>query len=206
MLNRKRYSEVMSKPYHHGSLRPELIRLGELEIASAGLQYFGLREVARKAGVSSAAAFRHFANKDDLVRAIAAEGFRALIESLSQGDALPPERKLRAGFEAYLQFAVDRPGCLRAMFGGILERSEPECEAVTLSTAAFAWLEGAVREGQNSRLLRDAGPGTALVFFSALHGAALLHLEMGTFPSVGPLTPGELADLLFDTLIKGLTP
>ncbi len=192
----------MRDTYHHGNLASELLRLGELEIAMSGLQHFGLREVARKAGVSNSATFRHFENKDHLVREIAAEGFRDLIARLHEGDHLVPDARLRWGFSAYIALALERPGCLRAMFGGILERSSPESDAVVLSLDAFAWLTDAVKTGLESGLLAQGTPRTALAFFAAMHGAAVLSLEMGSFPEVGRMGGEELADLLFETLVR----
>src|SRR5581483_949343 len=67
-----------SKPYHHGDLREALMRAAEALIGEVGPRAFTLREVARRAGVSHNAPYRHFASRDDLLRAVAAEGFERL--------------------------------------------------------------------------------------------------------------------------------
>src|SRR5580692_8937647 len=70
------------KSYHHGNLRESLLRAAISLIAEVGPTAFTLREVARRAGVSHNAPYRHFPSKDDLMAAVAAEGFRELTQAM----------------------------------------------------------------------------------------------------------------------------
>src|SRR5580658_10876521 len=72
------------RPYHHGNLKPALLRAAVELIAEVGPAAFTLREVARRAGISHNAPYRHFREKDELVAAVAAEGFERLAEALSE--------------------------------------------------------------------------------------------------------------------------
>src|ERR1700758_5049161 len=100
------------KPYHHGDLRHALIQAG-LEILSAGgAATLDLRKVARKAGVSHAAPYRHFADKQALVAAINEEGFRQLAERIQSTVREAPDEtfeQLQAIAIAYVQFAREHP-------------------------------------------------------------------------------------------------
>src|SRR4051812_36803257 len=99
--------------YHHGNLRPALLRAASKTLEKEGAGALSLRDLARRAGVSHNAPYRHFRDRDSLLAAIATEGFRQL------GDAL----RGRAGKEmgaAYVRFALEHPQQFRLMFGGVL--------------------------------------------------------------------------------------
>src|ERR1700733_7369058 len=105
-------------PYHHGNLREALLHGAVRIIAEAGPTAFTLREVARRAGVSHNAPYRHFRDKDALLAAVAAQGFRELTRSMrkageQQSNAL---EKLKQSGMAYVAFAVRRPEHFTVMF------------------------------------------------------------------------------------------
>ncbi|MER6877007.1 TetR/AcrR family transcriptional regulator, partial [Amycolatopsis sp. NPDC000673] len=102
--------------YHHGDLRATLLTTA-MEMLEQGEQ-FSLRAVARKAGVSPTAPYRHFADRDALESALAAQGLRDLNEDLIQGDAMPATvAELAELGVAYVDFALRRPALFRLMFG-----------------------------------------------------------------------------------------
>src|SRR5215472_1507516 len=111
-----------SKPYHHGDLRHALIRAGLALLEEAGAANLDLRKVARKAGVSHAAPYRHFADKQALVAAINEEGFQWLAEriqaTLREVPAEPFEQLLGVAL-AYVRFAQEHPRLMREMFSGL---------------------------------------------------------------------------------------
>src|SRR5215212_4914161 len=71
-----------TKRYHHGDLRNALIRAGQELLAQEGIAGLDMRKVARAAGVSHAAPYRHFADKQALLAAIAEDGFYQLAEGM----------------------------------------------------------------------------------------------------------------------------
>src|SRR5580700_4662434 len=96
------------KPYHHGHLREALLQAAIRLIAEVGPQGFTLREVARRAGVSHNAPYRHFHDKDELVAAVAMEGFERLTAAMKRSAArgsTAPER-LRLCGHGYVSFAL----------------------------------------------------------------------------------------------------
>src|SRR5436190_664139 len=97
--------------YHHGDLPRALVRAATDLLDKHGLALVTLRKVARKAGVSHAAPYRHFPSLDHLLAAVAEQGFREL------GDALKDRPPAEMG-EAYVRFCLGRPALFRLMFSG----------------------------------------------------------------------------------------
>src|SRR5579871_5249220 len=99
------------KPYHHGDLRHALIQAGLEMLSEGGAAALDLRKVARKAGVSHAAPYRHFADKQALVAAINEEGFRQLAERVQSTLQAAPDdafEQLQGVARAYVLFAGER--------------------------------------------------------------------------------------------------
>ena len=84
----------------------------------AGPDAVGLRETARRVGVSATAAYRHFTSKEDLLASVAAEGFRELAASMESA-ASESDPLIAVGL-AYVEFALQKRGLFRLMFGPIL--------------------------------------------------------------------------------------
>src|SRR5215472_18740503 len=108
--------------YHHGDLRHALIQAGLELLAEGGAQSLDLRKVARRAGVSHAAPYRHFADKQALIAAINEEGFHMLAErirSTLREVSDEPFEQLLAVALAYVRFAQENPWLMREMFSGI---------------------------------------------------------------------------------------
>jgi AcrR family transcriptional regulator len=165
-----------AKPYHHGNLREALLEAAIRLIAEVGPTAFTLREVARRAGVSHNAPYRHFQDRDDLMAAVAAQGFReltrAMIEAAApKSDAL--ERLKHAGL-AYVTFALRRPEHFTVMFDApISKRKHPDSAAA--AEESFATLLGFVKGCQDAgRLPSGELRQMALLAWTMVHGIAKL--------------------------------
>jgi AcrR family transcriptional regulator len=165
-----------SKPYHHGKLREALLEAAIRLIAEVGPTAFTLREVARRAGVSHNAPYRHFRDRDDLMAAVAAQGFRELTRVMMEAaapksDAL--DRLKRAGL-GYVTFALHRPEHFTVMFDApISKRKHPESAAA--GEQAFATLLGFVKSCQDAERLRSGDlRQMALLAWTMVHGIAKL--------------------------------
>jgi AcrR family transcriptional regulator len=165
-----------SKPYHHGNLREVLLQSAIRLIAEVGPTAFTLREVARQAGVSHNAPYRHFQDKDALLAAVATQGYGELTEAMlvaagQQPDAL--DRLKQAGL-AYVSFALRRPEHFAVMFDApFSKRTHPE--AADAAERAFSVLLGLVTECQKKRQLTSGSPlDLALLAWSMVHGIAKL--------------------------------
>ena len=165
--------------YHHGNLRESLLDQGLRLLEESGEQGFSLRELARRVGVTANAAYRHFANKNDLMMALAAAGLdrfaasQAAAWQAADGDAR--ERFLAIGCD-YVRFARDHPALFRLMFGRfVAEHRNAELERA--SEAAFAGLCQGV--GAALELASDAEE-TRLAAYNAwalVHGFSHLILD-----------------------------
>jgi AcrR family transcriptional regulator len=173
---------VVEKPYHHGSLRPALLRAVEQLIAEKGIERLSLRECARRAGASWSAPAHHFGDKTGMLTAFAAAGFTQLkerMESRRDAGTGPRERAIAVG-EGYLEFALRNPGHFRIMFRAELLNKDDQ-EYQTVSRTAFQVLEDAIREGEGApgRVDETALHERCLMAWSTVHGFATLCLEGG---------------------------
>ena len=159
--------------YHHGDLRAACLRsareLLQDDEGSAGLS---LRAVARRAGVSPTAPYRHFADRDALISAVAAEGYRELADCLA---AAHPEPRtpddLAAVAIAYVRFALDNPALFRAMF---VEPCDPANEERVAAVATITAYVGALV----TRVFPEADvEGMATAVWALVHGLAFLYLD-----------------------------
>lgn len=165
-----------SRPYHHGNLRQTLLDAAIRLIAQAGPTGFTLREVARRAGVSHNAPYRHFRDKDDLIAAVATQGFKELTAAMLQTaeDNTHPLDRLRAAGLGYVAFALRRPEHFTVMFDAsikIADYAETAAAAHEAFTTLVAFIEACQRDGH----LPPGDPlHPALVSWSQVHGIAKL--------------------------------
>ncbi|WP_129657758.1 TetR/AcrR family transcriptional regulator [Rothia uropygialis] len=163
-----------ARAYHHGDLRATLVT-SAIEILEAGESY-SMRAVARRAGVSPTAPYRHFRDRSALDSAVAVEGFNDLREALaltlaeSPADAGPNEVLGGLGV-AYVGFALRRPAVFRLMFGN--ECDTADSERVLASQQLHAVLSDVL-----VRLFPEAAPpALATALWGLAHGLAFLHLD-----------------------------
>ncbi len=170
---------MSTKPYHHGDLRQALLDATLGLIEENGPQGFTLRAAARKAGVTPGATYHHFKDKEDLVAAVAQEGFdllRKQLKEAAQVPASPRERSSNVGV-AYVLFAIAHPTRFRVMLGyGVLARNNTASAAIeAMHTYRF------VREILVAGLTQDAAdhPSEAEVlgWWSVVHGLAFLAID-----------------------------
>jgi AcrR family transcriptional regulator len=150
-----------------------------------GLQSVGLRETARRVGVSATAAYRHFASKEDLLASVAAEGFRELAAAM-MGATRGATPLTRAGL-AYVEFAHQNRGIFRLMFGPLLaERAKyPALQAASASVEALL-LRGVADLDQ--RPLDDNL--AAMAAWGLVHGLSHLIVD-GFFPVARAMIQAE---------------
>jgi AcrR family transcriptional regulator len=171
------------RPYHHGNLREALLRGALRAIAELGPAAFTLREVARRAGVSHNAPYRHFRDKDALLAAVASQGFRELTRAMREaGDRQSKALdKLKQSGLAYVAFAVRRPEHFTVMFDAPVQ-SGKDPEYLQASQEAFNTLVNYIRNCQEERQLPAGNTlERALYAWSLVHGIAKLAVA-GRFP------------------------
>jgi AcrR family transcriptional regulator len=167
-------------PYHHGDLRRALIETALAMVTEEGNWNFTLREVARRAGVSHAAPYNHFADKAALLAEVAALGFQALRRELEEAARRPrSSRQALIGIAvAYVRFGVEHPAHYRLMFGPEIAEKERYPVLQQASDATFAALTTTLERGQTAGEVR---PGSVrdqgLVAWSLVHGLTTLLID-----------------------------
>lgn len=170
-----------SKKYHHGDLKNALVEAGLNILNQEGLSGLTLRKVALRAGVSHAAPYAHFLDKQSLIAAISAEGFRELYAGISrviQQYSNDPARQLLESAWVYLDFSNQNQSLFKVMFSGILQQEKEYPEFVTESQKNFVLVVEIVKSCQESGILRQGDPILAAQgIWSAVHGFCSLLME-----------------------------
>lgn len=169
------------KTYHHGDLKNALIRAGIHILAKDGVAGLSLRKVAGRAGVSHAAPYAHFTDKQALIAAISTEGYRMIHERIEaamlefEGD---PSRQLLEAAWAYVDFALTDPAHFKITFSGVIEKEKEHPAFVEMSQKSFGAVIRIVEACQAQGVLA-AGPSdlAAVSVWSLVHGLASLVLE-----------------------------
>ena len=168
--------------YHHGELRSALVSLAVKEIARAGVEKLSLRSLARQAGVSPTAPFRHFPDKQTLLAGIAIEGFEELARRLtetSESNAGIEERFIELG-ATYVGFAQDFPVHYQLMFGAVLGDFSASKELQEASAASYAVLDTTLTEIKNNQQLDHDVATLGGLVWSTVHGMASLVFNVPT--------------------------
>jgi AcrR family transcriptional regulator len=194
--------------YHHGDLRRALLDAALRIAAQSGPGALSLRELARCAGVSHAAPYRHFASREALLVALAVEGFTGLHEEMEAGAraARTPLERLRALGVAYVRYAVAHPGHFRVMFSSELHEGAEQARLTAASEPTLRALVDAVAESQAEGLVGAGAPRSlAVPAWSMVHGLSMLIIDR----QLGPLLDGAvyadaLADAVADVVARGL--
>ena len=167
--------------YHHGDLKNALVKAGVEILEREGLGGLSLRKVAKQAGVSHAAPYSHFADKQALIAAISTEGFKQLyiqIESVLKAHRADPETLLIETAWAYLQFALNEPDRFKLMFSSVLEKEKDYPEFVEISQENFSQLVEVVEICQGAGILKSGSSDVmAVSVWSTVHGFTSLLLE-----------------------------
>ncbi len=194
--------------YHHGNLREALVSAALELIAEKGPAGFTFSEAARLAGVSAAAPYRHFRDRDALMADVARRGFERFADALSgawNGGEPDPVSALDAVGRAYLAFAGNEPAYYVAMFESQLP---PDISPELAETAnrAFEVLRTASQE-VCALIPKDIRPPASMVSFhlwSMAHGIASLFARGDAGRRRLPMKPEELLEAEMLIYLQGL--
>lgn len=194
---------MAGRPYHHGDLREALLVKAGQTLRTAGADALSLRELARAVGVSHAAPRRHFEDKADLLKALVAQGFQALGQSLtraagSDGDFAERLNRIAVG---YVEFATDNPALVDLMSSSTYLADAP-ADLVAARESCFVPVVELIIDGQSDGSVVGGNPRQiSALLLATLHGVA-------TMTNNGMLDrPGADAVLIaVDMMMAGLAP
>ena len=195
--------------YHHGNLREALIDAALAVMTEQGPAAITIREVARRAGVSHAAPYRHFNDRDELVQAVVEQGFERLEDAMAAAREGLGDNELEnfaASGEAYFDFALSNPTYYRVMFSGdLLSRSGHESLSYT-TTSFFRQMIADVERLQALGIVRDGDPTLlGIHIVSTVHGYISLVNEQRISHLVdGRYSQKAVRDFVMEAVIVGI--
>ncbi len=196
------------RAYHHGNLRAALIEAARALIAEKGPAGFTFADAARAAGVSAAAPYRHYRDRDALLADVAREGyerFEAALAAAWNGGAPEPVAALDRVGRAYLAFARAETAYYSAMFeSGVAADADPEMHAA--AERAFAVIRQAA-DALCARLPAAKRPPTLMValhVWSMAHGVASLFGRGDAGRRKSPMSAEELLESAVLVYLQGL--
>ena len=169
------------KNYHHGNLRAELLDTALQQLNEVGVDTLSLRALARAVGVSQTAPYRHFADKNELLAALATRGYKNLLLALrAAGDATGdcPRERLIAFAHAYVDYAATHPDLFKLMFGPVLQPTEKYPELRDAIRETFGLVQEILRHGIQRGIFREQDIAyLANAAWAGIHGLATLKVD-----------------------------
>lgn len=169
--------------YHHGDLQKSLLDTASSMINEAGIDSLSLRKLAERIGVSRTAAYHHFADKNDLLCAIAERGFNQwhiLCNEIFSQKNISNEDKYRNFVHAYINFATQNPSLYELMFGQTIWKGENSTEALKkVAYASFNYQVEMTKIWQEQGIIsnKENTLRLAQVTWATLHGIARLVID-----------------------------
>ncbi|VAW57749.1 hypothetical protein MNBD_GAMMA07-283 [hydrothermal vent metagenome] len=201
--------------YHHGDLRNTLLHVGIDMLNEKGIAGISLREIARTIGVGHNAPYRHFRNKQQLLEAIAEDGYRLLKAKNTRLElefANDPEGQIFESAMHVISMAAEQPNLFQLMFGGYLMPEDCGENLKTAADEAMLSLIGIIRNGQQKQVFIEGNPMTlALSTMSMIQGVSVmmssgkLKVKVSSLPNANrqTLLRGMVLQL-FDVFLQGL--
>jgi AcrR family transcriptional regulator len=198
----RREAAVLTKEtYHHGDLKAELIKKGLKILDEEGYEAFSMRKVAKACNVSQTAPYRHFKDKNDLIKAIAVTALQEFNQSLEkafseEGD---PKNQLKAMGRYYISFFAENPEYMRLLFfsnaqAWMREAVMNECQSE--DEHPYSALEKAVRNYKAACPDDERSEEELIVYcWGLVHGIAVLMVN-------GELPSGEDAMALVERVVQ----
>lgn len=198
-----------SENYHHGNLKSALIEAGLKILKNEGAHKLSLREIAKVAGVTHMAPYRHFENKEALLADIAENGFKLLKENIEQNIEEyneNPRQQLIEISKTYVRIAIENPEYFNVMFGGFISEQSKYENLEKISAQTFDRFIYVIKEGQKSGMIRDDEPKQiAVTLWSMLHGIAnLLINESLIFLNINSEKYEDYLDKMINLFISGI--
>jgi|TARA_B100000315_G_scaffold260180_1_gene319823 AcrR family transcriptional regulator len=198
-----------ARAYHHGDLRAAMLDVALATLEELGPQGLTMREVARRTGVSHAAPYRHFADRDQLIVAVVEQGFSLLEATMAEHRAAAdddPLSQFTAGGFAYFSFAFRYPAYYRVMFSGDLLSASGAESLQHTGTTAIRQIAADIEVCQRLGLLKPGDPMLqALALTSTMHGYVTLVIDNRVQYLLGEkYSKEQLIQFAMSSIIEGI--
>ncbi|MFT5580221.1 MAG: AcrR family transcriptional regulator [Paraglaciecola psychrophila] len=195
--------------YHHGDLRAALLAAALQVINVEGPRGLSMREVARRAQVSHAAPYRHFADKNDLIVAVVEQGFALLAQTIADSKTAAeddPVSQFTALGAGYFDFALQYPAFYRVMYSGDLLSSSGQHSLRHTSESTFREMVADIKVCQQLQVVRSGDPAVqALLLMSTVHGfVTLVNDNRIDFLLEEGRDVQEIREAVLDAIVKGI--
>lgn len=185
--------------YHVGNLAPRLLSAAREMLEEVGPTKLSQRAVAERVGVSSAAAYHHYANRAELIGHLAAQGFGELAQALAQRDMrVTGIHKLRESSLIYFRFARSNPALYQLMFGPEFATGETIPALLTAREQAFDELKSTIAEVLQCDVQAPEVRRAARAAWSYIHGLTSLVIH-----GVLQIPPGVTEERFVDGTLQG---
>lgn len=175
----KKFQPEGRESYHHGDLRAQLIEATRMLVEEKGPDHFSVSEACRAAGVSTAAPYKHFKSKEEMLKAVSLEGMlrhrELMIDELAQYEIGTLERIIGLG-RVYVSFAQAEPGVFRLMFALSDSHAEDE-DLVRTGDETFGLVQLEVARCQAREVIEQQDVHRAFLLWSFVHGLSFLLID-----------------------------
>ncbi|WP_298837187.1 TetR/AcrR family transcriptional regulator [uncultured Roseobacter sp.] len=165
--------------YHHGDLRAQLLEATRQLVEEKGPDQFSVSEACRRAGVSTAAPYKHFKDKEEMLHHIAHAGMerqrQQMLDELALCEAGTLDRIVAMG-RVYIRFALAEPGVFRLMFG-LSEDHADHCDLVQLGDDTFCVVQSEVAKCHGRSEVIESDVNEAFLLWSFVHGLSFLLID-----------------------------
>ena len=175
----KTKKRIKRSSYHHGDLRAQLIDAARVLVERKGADHFSVSEACRIAGVSTAAPYKHFKDKDEMLHQVALEGMQRQRAQMIEETAAHPRGTLPrivALGRVYLRFAQAEPGVFRLMFGASEDHAEHEA-LTNMGEGTFTAVQQEVAWCRGSDVIEPQDIQQAFLLWSFVHGLSFLLID-----------------------------
>ncbi|GFE63935.1 TetR/AcrR family transcriptional regulator [Litoreibacter roseus] len=165
--------------YHHGDLRAQLVEATRQLVEEKGADHFSVSEACRRAGVSTAAPYKHFKDKEEMLNQVILEGMHRKQQQMQDELAKYPDGgidRIIALGRVYVRFAEQEPGVFRLMFG-LTEDHENEDQLVAEGKRTFGAVQAEVARYRGSEVVEDQDIDRAFMLWSFVHGLSFLQID-----------------------------
>lgn len=206
MTKTERIKKKQKATYRHGDLKNGLIQSALQLVQQRSNVEFTLRELAEKTGVTHAAAYRHFKSKNEIMLAIAQDGFDILkgyFKAVTEND--PGDIK-SLGI-SYVKFSIENPHYFRVMFHPDIRHPEKGESHEMVGGDAFLILEACIQYNQKNGIFTTRPSyELSLTAWSLVHGLSVLWTSgnLSPIPSGQKIEPMKMAQSISDVLMEGL--